>query len=92
MRKPRMLGLLSRNFFAIGEVEGPPLTIDEPERLVDKGDGLGSGRESLGVDTTHQTRATCVNRMRPVELTKAKIVRWETSKHTSSSFELESCK
>lgn len=51
-------GPLSRDLLAVTEIEGPPLAIDEPERLVGKCGGRDGGRVKLGVNTTHETIET----------------------------------
>lgn len=46
--------VLSGDFFAVTEVEGSPLTKDEPEGLVDDGKNVWNRNDgNLGVDTTH---------------------------------------
>lgn len=46
--------MLSREFLTVREVEGPPLTEDEPERLVEECHGGSDRLMRLGVNTTHE--------------------------------------
>lgn len=46
--------MLSRKFLTVGEVEGPPLTEYEPERLVEKCQRGSDRFVWLGVNTTHE--------------------------------------
>lgn len=57
--------MLSGYFLAVGEDCGPPLTEDEPERLVDDAVRLDASLQmKVGVDTRHETNKATEDRGR----------------------------